>query len=57
MTKNWKLVGKLQVKVIMAKGLIAKPNAYCVLELDNERVQTHCSQGLAEPVWNKVYVL
>ncbi|CAG9782990.1 unnamed protein product [Diatraea saccharalis] len=53
---NWKLVGQLYVKVIGARGLSGKPHAYCTLELDNERVQTHSTSSSSEPVWNKSYV-
>lgn len=54
--RNWKLVGQLHVKLIAAKGLSGKPNAYCVLELDNERVQTPFVPG-PEHLWNRTYVL
>lgn len=53
--RNWKLVGQLHVKLIAAKGLSGKPNAYCVLELDNERVQTPFVPG-PEHLWNRTYV-
>ncbi|XP_072935995.1 multiple C2 and transmembrane domain-containing protein-like isoform X2 [Epargyreus clarus] len=53
---NWKLVGLLHVKIISARGLIGKPNAYCTLELDNERVQTPKEASGSEPTWNKCYV-
>ncbi|RVE43709.1 hypothetical protein evm_011645 [Chilo suppressalis] len=53
---DWKLVGQLYVKVLGARGLSGKPNAYCTLELDNERVQTHTAGASSEPVWNKSYV-
>ncbi|KAG6458641.1 hypothetical protein O3G_MSEX010988 [Manduca sexta] len=52
---NWKVVGELHVKLIAGKGFSGKPNAYCVLELDNERVQTPASRG-TELTWNKSYV-
>ncbi|XP_075982632.1 multiple C2 and transmembrane domain-containing protein-like isoform X2 [Anticarsia gemmatalis] len=50
------IVGQLHVKVIDAKGLQGRPNAYCTLELDNEKVQTHKVSNTAEPEWNKTYV-
>ncbi|XP_041974533.1 multiple C2 and transmembrane domain-containing protein-like [Aricia agestis] len=53
---GWKIVGVLHVAVIEAKGLTSKPNAYCVLEIDNERVQTHKAGSSAEPKWNKTYM-
>ncbi|XP_063833373.1 multiple C2 and transmembrane domain-containing protein-like [Ostrinia nubilalis] len=53
---DWKLVGQLYVKVTGAKGLSGKPNAYCTLEVDNERVQTHSCRASSEPTWDKSYV-
>ncbi|KPI93361.1 Multiple C2 and transmembrane domain-containing protein 1 [Papilio xuthus] len=53
---DWRLVGCLKVKVIRAKGLSGKPSAYCTLELDNERLQTHTASSGPEPVWDKSYV-
>ncbi|KAL0895679.1 hypothetical protein ABMA27_011756 [Loxostege sticticalis] len=53
---DWKLVGQLYVKVTGAKGLSGKPNAYCILEVDNERVQTHSCRASSEPSWDKSYV-
>ncbi|XP_052747545.1 multiple C2 and transmembrane domain-containing protein [Bicyclus anynana] len=52
---EWTVVGILNVKVIGAKGLTSKPNAYCTLEIDNERVETNRAGTSAEPVWNKYY--
>ncbi|KAF9419196.1 hypothetical protein HW555_004123 [Spodoptera exigua] len=56
LTPDTSIVGQLHVKVIGAKGLYGKPNAYCTLELDNEKVQTPSVSSSAEPVWNKTYV-
>ncbi|XP_063891058.1 multiple C2 and transmembrane domain-containing protein isoform X1 [Helicoverpa armigera] len=50
------VVGQLHVKVIGAKGLSGKPNAYCTLELDNEKVQTPSASASSEPTWNKTFV-
>ncbi|KAI8433307.1 hypothetical protein MSG28_015355 [Choristoneura fumiferana] len=50
-------VGQLHVRVVAARGLNAKPNAYCTLELHNQQVQTHSCRATSEPAWNKRYVL
>ncbi|CAH2068634.1 unnamed protein product, partial [Iphiclides podalirius] len=50
-------VGSMNVKVIKVKGLGGKSSAYCTLELDNERIQTHTARSSLEPTWNKNYVL
>ncbi|XP_045760811.1 multiple C2 and transmembrane domain-containing protein-like isoform X1 [Maniola jurtina] len=55
---NWSEVGQLTVTVHGAKGLTAlnisgNINAYCVLELDNSRIQTHTVKGTSEHNWNK----
>ncbi|XP_053602031.1 multiple C2 and transmembrane domain-containing protein-like isoform X2 [Plodia interpunctella] len=57
---NWSQVGQLSVTVHSAKGLSAfgisgKTDAYCVLELDNSRVQTHTVRGTSDPRWGKTY--
>lgn len=59
---DWDQVGELSVTVYGAEGLTAlglsgKANAYCVLELDNSRVQTHAVPGTSDPIWNKSYTL
>ncbi|CAH2099868.1 unnamed protein product [Euphydryas editha] len=53
---DWNIVGMLHVNVIGAKGFTSRPNAYCTLEIDNERVETHRVGASAEPRWNKCYV-
>ncbi|XP_068628405.1 multiple C2 and transmembrane domain-containing protein 1-like [Battus philenor] len=53
---NCKSVGFLQVKLIRARGLSGKPSAYCTLELDNERLQSHSVRSNSEPIWNKSYL-
>lgn len=57
LSTDLEVVGQLHVKVIGARGLYGKPNAYCTLELDNEKVQTPSVSANAEPTWNKSYVL
>ncbi|KAJ2946384.1 hypothetical protein O0L34_g12422 [Tuta absoluta] len=57
---GWDEVGHLSVTVHGARGLSAlglsgKADAYCVLELDNSRVQTHTVRCSSEPNWNKTY--
>uniref|UniRef100_A0A1E1W180 C2 domain-containing protein n=2 Tax=Pectinophora gossypiella TaxID=13191 RepID=A0A1E1W180_PECGO len=53
---DWQIAGKLQVKVLGARGLYGKPNAYCTLELNNERVQTPSVKASPEPTWKKYYI-
>ncbi|KOB69006.1 putative transmembrane 1 protein, partial [Operophtera brumata] len=58
--KGWSEVGELTVTIIGARGLSAlgiscKADAYCVLELDNSRVQTHTVSGTTDPTWDKNY--
>ncbi|KAJ0181208.1 hypothetical protein K1T71_003293 [Dendrolimus kikuchii] len=60
LTNDWEEVGQLSVTVHGARGLSAlgingKADAYCALELDNSRVQTHIVRGTCEPIWNKNY--
>lgn len=60
--KDWSEVGELSVTVHGAKGLCAlnlsgKADSFCILELDNSRVQTHTVHGSTEPQWNKTYKL
>lgn len=59
---EWTNVGQLLVTVHGAKGLSAlnisgNVNAFCVLELDNSRIQTHTVRGTSEPNWNKSFTL
>uniref|UniRef100_A0A673A1Z3 Multiple C2 and transmembrane domain-containing protein 2-like n=1 Tax=Sphaeramia orbicularis TaxID=375764 RepID=A0A673A1Z3_9TELE len=58
--KNLRDVGFLQVKVIKAADLIAadlngKSDPFCVLELENDRLQTHTVYKTLHPEWNKVF--
>nr|XP_020472827.1 multiple C2 and transmembrane domain-containing protein 2-like isoform X1 [Monopterus albus] len=53
-------VGYLQVKVIKATDLLAadlngKSDPFCVLELGNDRLQTHTIYKNLNPEWNKVF--
>ncbi|XP_031425019.1 multiple C2 and transmembrane domain-containing protein 2 isoform X2 [Clupea harengus] len=55
-------VGFLQVKVIKATDLLAadlngKSDPFCVLELGNDRLQTHTIYKTLNPEWNKVFTL
>lgn len=54
---DWNEVGELHVTVIGAKGLNGKPNAHCILELDNETVRTHSASPSHDPMWNQSFVL
>ncbi|KAH9634069.1 hypothetical protein HF086_001271 [Spodoptera exigua] len=52
---SWGEVGELSVTVYGAEGLSAlglsgKADSYCVLELDNNRVQTHTVPGTSDPI-------
>ncbi|XP_055031067.2 multiple C2 and transmembrane domain-containing protein 2 isoform X1 [Misgurnus anguillicaudatus] len=58
--KDMKDVGFLQVKVIKATDLMAadlngKSDPFCVLELGNNRMQTHTIYKTLNPEWNKVF--
>ncbi|XP_047426609.1 multiple C2 and transmembrane domain-containing protein 1 isoform X4 [Mugil cephalus] len=53
-------VGVVQVKVLRAEGLMAadvtgKSDPFCVLELNNDRLQTHTVYKNLSPEWNKVF--
>ncbi|XP_030620886.1 multiple C2 and transmembrane domain-containing protein 2 [Chanos chanos] len=55
-------VGFLQVKVIKATDLMAadlngKSDPFCVLELGNDRLQTHTIYKTLHPEWNKIFTL
>ncbi|XP_062404869.1 multiple C2 and transmembrane domain-containing protein 2 isoform X2 [Sardina pilchardus] len=58
--KNIRDVGFLQVKVIKATDLLAadlngKSDPFCVLELGNDRLQTHTIYKTLYPEWNEVF--
>uniref|UniRef100_A0AAY4EY33 C2 domain-containing protein n=1 Tax=Denticeps clupeoides TaxID=299321 RepID=A0AAY4EY33_9TELE len=58
--KNMRDIGFLQVKVIKAMDLLAadlngKSDPFCVLELGNDRLQTHTIYKTLNPEWNKVF--
>uniref|UniRef100_A0A4W5L2Q3 C2 domain-containing protein n=1 Tax=Hucho hucho TaxID=62062 RepID=A0A4W5L2Q3_9TELE len=60
--KNLRDVGFLQVKIIKATDLLAadlngKSDPFCVLELGNDRLQTHTIYKTLNPNWNKVFTL
>lgn len=62
LNNDWSEVGQLTVTVHGARGLYAmgigcKADAYCVLELDNSRVQTHTVSSTSDPIWDKNYTL
>ncbi|XP_074547188.1 multiple C2 and transmembrane domain-containing protein 1 isoform X2 [Halichoeres trimaculatus] len=57
---NLKDVGMVQVKVMRAEGLMAadvtgKSDPFCVLELNNDRLQTHTVYKNLNPEWNKAF--
>lgn len=57
---NVKDVGVVQVKVTRAEGLMAadvtgKSDPFCVLELNNDRLQTHTVYKNLNPEWNKAF--
>ncbi|XP_069841073.1 multiple C2 and transmembrane domain-containing protein 2 isoform X2 [Dendropsophus ebraccatus] len=58
--QNMKDVGFLQVKVLKAEDLLAadfsgKSDPFCVLEVGNDRLQTHTVYKNLNPEWNKVF--
>ncbi|XP_051506359.1 multiple C2 and transmembrane domain-containing protein 2 isoform X2 [Myxocyprinus asiaticus] len=60
--KDMRDVGLLQVKVIKATDLMAadlngKSDPFCILELGNNRLQTHTIYKTLNPEWNKVFTL
>ncbi|XP_037608947.1 multiple C2 and transmembrane domain-containing protein 1 isoform X1 [Sebastes umbrosus] len=57
---NLRDVGIVQVKVMRAEGLMVadvtgKSDPFCVLELNNDRLQTHTVYKNLNPEWNKVF--
>ncbi|XP_068170732.1 multiple C2 and transmembrane domain-containing protein 2-like isoform X2 [Antennarius striatus] len=60
--KNLSDIGFLQVKVIKAADLLAadlngKSDPFCVLELGNDRLQSHTVYKSLHPEWSKVFTL
>ncbi|KYO21038.1 multiple C2 and transmembrane domain-containing protein 1 isoform B [Alligator mississippiensis] len=58
--KDMKDIGFLQVKVLKAVDLLAadfsgKSDPFCVLEVGNDRLQTHTVYKNLNPEWNKVF--
>ncbi len=54
--------GLYWIAVIKAQGLAAadvggKSDPFCVLELGNERLQTHTEYKTLTPVWDKTFTL
>ncbi|XP_054916030.1 multiple C2 and transmembrane domain-containing protein 2 isoform X2 [Poeciliopsis prolifica] len=59
---NLRDIGLLQVKVIKAADLVAadlngKSDPFCVLEVGNDRLQTHTVYKSLNPEWNQVFTL
>lgn len=57
---NLRDIGFLQVKVLKAEDLLAadfsgKSDPFCVLEVGNDRLQTHTVYKNLNPEWNKVF--
>ncbi|XP_055489302.1 multiple C2 and transmembrane domain-containing protein 1-like isoform X2 [Leucoraja erinacea] len=57
---NIRDIGFIQIKVIKAEGLmsadvIGSSDPFCVIELNNDRLQTHTIHRSLNPVWNKVF--
>ncbi|XP_066506952.1 multiple C2 and transmembrane domain-containing protein 1 isoform X2 [Hoplias malabaricus] len=55
-------IGVVQVKILRAEGLMAadvtgKSDPFCVVELCNDRLQTHTVYKNLNPEWNKVFTL
>uniref|UniRef100_A0A674CKD7 Multiple C2 and transmembrane domain-containing protein 2-like n=1 Tax=Salmo trutta TaxID=8032 RepID=A0A674CKD7_SALTR len=60
--RNLRDVGFLQVKIIKATDLLAadlngKSDPFCVLELGNDRLQTHTIYKTLYPNWNQVFTI
>ncbi|KAM8784027.1 multiple C2 and transmembrane domain-containing protein 2 isoform 1-T1 [Rhynchonycteris naso] len=58
--KDMKDIGILQVKVLKAVDLLAadfsgKSDPFCLLELGNDRLQTHTIYKTLNPEWNQVF--
>ena len=60
--ENLRDVGHLSVKVYRATGLAStdlggKSDPFCVLQLDNSRLQTQTEYKTLNPNWNKIFTL
>ncbi|XP_019389314.1 PREDICTED: multiple C2 and transmembrane domain-containing protein 2 isoform X2 [Crocodylus porosus] len=60
--KDMKDIGFLQVKVLKAVDLLAadfsgKSDPFCVLEVGNDKLQTHTVYKNLNPEWNKVFTI
>uniref|UniRef100_A0A4W3JS54 Multiple C2 and transmembrane domain containing 1 n=1 Tax=Callorhinchus milii TaxID=7868 RepID=A0A4W3JS54_CALMI len=57
---NLRDIGFASVKIIRAEGLmvadvIGSSDPFCVIELNNDRLQTHTIHRSLNPIWNKVF--
>ncbi|XP_072922457.1 multiple C2 and transmembrane domain-containing protein 1 isoform X2 [Hemitrygon akajei] len=57
---NLRDIGFIQIKVAKAEGLMVadvtgSSDPFCVIELNNDRLQTHTVHRSLSPVWNKVF--
>ncbi|XP_067885811.1 multiple C2 and transmembrane domain-containing protein 1-like isoform X2 [Heterodontus francisci] len=57
---NLRDIGFIQVKIIKAEGLMVadvtgSSDPFCVIELNNDRLQTHTVHRSLNPEWNKVF--
>ena len=55
-------IGHLVVKIMKAQGLHAadiggKSDPFAVVEIVNDRVQTHTERKTLSPVWQKIFCL
>ncbi|XP_078070900.1 multiple C2 and transmembrane domain-containing protein 1 isoform X1 [Mustelus asterias] len=58
--QNLRDIGFIQVKIIKAEGLMVadvtgSSDPFCVIELNNDRLQTHTVHRCLNPEWNKVF--
>ncbi|XP_043565361.1 multiple C2 and transmembrane domain-containing protein 1 isoform X1 [Chiloscyllium plagiosum] len=58
--QNLRDIGFVQVKIIKAEGLMVadvtgSSDPFCVIELNNDRLQTHTVHRSLNPEWNKVF--
>ncbi|XP_078421457.1 multiple C2 and transmembrane domain-containing protein 1 isoform X3 [Cetorhinus maximus] len=58
--QNLRDIGIIQLKIIKAEGLMVadvtgSSDPFCVIELNNDRLQTHTVHRSLNPEWNKVF--
>ncbi|GCB66140.1 hypothetical protein scyTo_0004913, partial [Scyliorhinus torazame] len=58
--QNLRDIGFIQVKILKAEGLMVadvtgSSDPFCVIELNNDRLQTHTVHRSLSPEWNKVF--